>query len=143
MNNLDQLQKQWQEATAAQDRHFAELVERCDPETRLAVTQWVMNAIVDHAQEGGTFRYLIYDRLGFGPEAYVPLCGPGMTISNEFDLNARDQLIKAWQSGEEAKMRAALDLCDEPGCFNRVSCGTPTPTGYRSTCHTHYPGDQK
>lgn len=30
-------------------------------------------------------------------------------------------------------------LCDEPGCFEPVSCGTPTPTGYRSTCGKHTP----
>ena len=27
--------------------------------------------------------------------------------------------------------------CDEPGCMSRVEMGTPTPTGYRSTCSTH------
>jgi hypothetical protein len=143
VKDLEELQKTWLEAMEAQDLHFAELVKNCDPETRLAVTQWVMNAIVDHAQEGGSYRYLIYNRLGFGPEAYVPLCSSGLTISNEFDLNAKDRVIKAWQSGDETLFRATLGLCDEPGCFNQISCGTPTPTGYRSTCHTHYPGDKQ
>lgn len=46
--------------------------------------------IVDHAVEGGSFRCLIYDRLGFGPDAYVPLYSAGgMTISNELDLQDR------------------------------------------------------
>jgi hypothetical protein len=31
--------------------------------------------------------------------------------------------------------------CDEPGCWKPVSCGTPTPTGYRSTCGQHRPKD--
>lgn len=60
-------------------------------ETRLAVTSWVFEAIVKHAQEGGTFRYLIYDRLGFNADAYVPLyLAGGMTISNEFDMTGKD-----------------------------------------------------
>lgn len=63
------------------------LLAAVDEETRLAVTAQVMRAIVDHAAEGGSFRYLIYDRLGFGFEAYVPLYNAGgMTISNEFTL---------------------------------------------------------
>lgn len=30
-------------------------------------------------------------------------------------------------------------VCDEPGCTRLVTCGTPTPTGYRSTCSQHKP----
>ena len=29
--------------------------------------------------------------------------------------------------------------CDEPGCKKRITCGTPTATGYRSTCGQHRP----
>lgn len=29
--------------------------------------------------------------------------------------------------------------CDEPGCWQEVCCGTPTPTGYRTTCGKHIP----
>lgn len=66
---------------------YPKLVEECPYETRLAVAAWVMEHIVAHAKDGGTFRYLIYDRLGFGPDAYVPLyTAGGMTISNEFNL---------------------------------------------------------
>jgi hypothetical protein len=71
------------------DETYPKLVEECPPETKLAVTAWVFKAIVDHATEGGTFRHLIYTRLGFGPDAYVPLCNAGgMEISNEFSLPA-------------------------------------------------------
>lgn len=34
-------------------------------------------------------------------------------------------------------------VCDEPGCNLPVTCGTPTPTGYRSTCHWHMPKERK
>lgn len=49
---------------------------------------------------------------------------------------------------EEAFAALALDdphpleeeeMCDEPGCKEPISCGTPTPTGYRRTCSDHYP----
>lgn len=29
--------------------------------------------------------------------------------------------------------------CDEPGCTDFASCGTPTPDGYRVTCGKHAP----
>lgn len=67
---------------------FPKLVADCPYETRLAVTAWVMEHICDHAKDGGSFRYLIYSRMGFGPDAYMPLyCAGGMEISNEFILS--------------------------------------------------------
>ena len=29
--------------------------------------------------------------------------------------------------------------CDEDGCWEMSACGTPTETGYRSTCGKHLP----
>lgn len=56
-----------------------------DYERRLDITAEVFNAVVENAVEGGSFRYLIYDRLGFDLDAYVPLYSAGgMTITNEF-----------------------------------------------------------
>ena len=67
--------------------NWPKMIEDCDYETKMAIVAWVFGHIVDHAAEGGSFRYLIYDRLGFGPDAYVPLYNAGgMTISNEFIL---------------------------------------------------------
>lgn len=69
------------------DERYPALIATCPYETRLAVTAMVFQAVVEHAKEGGSFRYLIYDRLGFGPDAYVPLyAAGGMAISNEFTL---------------------------------------------------------
>lgn len=46
---------------------------------------WVFKHLKDHLTQGGSFRYLIYDRLGFGPESYLPLYEHGgMAISNAF-----------------------------------------------------------
>lgn len=46
---------------------------------------WVFRHLCDHMDGEGTFRYLIYDRMGFSPEAYAPLYkAGGMAISNAF-----------------------------------------------------------
>lgn len=59
------------------------VVAALDERTRLAVVAWVFEALSDHEREGGTFRHLIYDRLGFGGSAYVPLYeAGGMVVSN-------------------------------------------------------------
>ena len=120
------------------DAEYDKMANECDPQVKIAVARWVMKHIVDHARDGGSFRYFIYDRLGFGPEAYSLLCSDGMTISNEFDLNLKDNVIEAYKSGDEKKMKEALHLCDEPGCFGYISCGWPSDEGYRSTCGEHY-----
>src|SRR5882672_9694100 len=68
-----------------------------DEETRIAITAQVFEAIVDHAHEGGTYRYLIYERLKFTPAAYGPLYNSGgMTISNEFDLSDDAGIDSKW-----------------------------------------------
>lgn len=43
---------------------------------------WIMWHLDQHFSEGGTYRHLIYDRLGFGIEAYGTCVGPGMFLSN-------------------------------------------------------------
>ena len=46
---------------------------------------WVLKNVHDHMIEGGSFRYFIYNRMGFGPEAYIPLYeNGGMSLSNAF-----------------------------------------------------------
>ena len=117
--------------------NLQELVDKCDYDTKLAITAWVMKHIVEHARDGGSYRYLIYTRLGFDMDAYGALLDDGMTISNEFDLNLKDAVIKAYKNGDEKKLKDALGLCDEPGCFNYVSCGWSSDDGYRSTCSDH------
>lgn len=129
---------------------MTDLVSKCDYDTKLAVVQWAMKHIVDHAREGGSYRYLIYDRLGFGMDAYGALLDDGMTISNEFDLGLMDnvqELFKTVLNDEEGdydlikfkveKMKEKFAICDEPGCSNRVCSGWPSENGYRRTCFEH------
>lgn len=115
-----------------------ELVERCDYDTRLAVTAWVIKNVVDNGTEGGSFRYFIYDRLGFGPDAYVPLYeAGGMTITNEFDLKFKDEVTRVVKDNDYSLLKALLGICDEPGCYKSAGCGWPSPDGYRHTCGQH------
>lgn len=105
---------------------------------KIAVVQWAMKHIVDHAREGGSYRQLIYNRFGFGPEAYAPLCDDGLTISNEFDLNMKENLIEAYKSQDQKKLKEILGLCDTSDCFESIQAGWPSESGYRMTCGTHY-----
>jgi hypothetical protein len=95
--------------------NFPKLVDDCPYETRLAVAAWVFEAIVKHAEEGGSFRYLIYERLGFDADAYVPLyLAGGLTISNEVTECLR------WRPIAEAPKDGSRVLCWAPGwepCF--------------------------
>lgn len=51
---------------------------------------WVFRNLVDQLKEPGTFRYLVYDRMGFGPGAYGSLYDAGgMFITNELGGGCR------------------------------------------------------
>lgn len=114
------------------------LVENCDYATKLAVTAWVFKNIVEHAQQGGSFRYLIYDRLGFDLDAYITLHNAGgMEISNEFDLNKIPEIVEIVQEHKLEPLKEILGLCDEPDCFSSATCGFPIETMYRKTCSKH------
>jgi len=54
---------------------------------KLAATMFIFEKLNEHAEGEGSFRYLIYDRLGFGVDAYADLynCG-GLNISNYFKI---------------------------------------------------------
>jgi hypothetical protein len=127
------------EAFKQYDEKLAKMVEECDYELKLAITQWVIKHIVDHARDGGSYRYLIYDRLGFDADAYGVLLADGMTISNDFDLNLAPDAREALAKGDHEKLKKILSCCDEPGCYNEVSAGYPALDGrYRMSCGDHY-----
>lgn len=47
-----------------------------------------------------------------------------------------DTMVGCPECREPNSMRR---VCDEPECWLEASCGTPTPTGYRTTCGKHKP----
>ena len=117
---------------------FMKDVDALPMETRIAVVAWVMKHIVDHAKDGGSFRHLIYDRLGLDMSAYVPLCNDGMTISNEFDLNLKDDLIEALRKNNMNKAKDILGLCSQPDCWEYASTWSPQVDGTVALCSKHY-----
>lgn len=120
---------------------YDELVAKYDNQTKLDIAAWVISKIDEHGDNPGSFRYLIYTLLGFGPEAYVPLYeAGGMNITNELDYSRSGALLKLImeQQIENKKLKDFAGVCDEPGCFNYASCGWPTSDGgYRRTCYEH------
>ena len=124
------------------DPELQKLVDACDPVIKLAVAAWAISKVDDHGVGGGSFRFLIYERMGFGPEAYVPMYeAGGMNITNELDYDLRANIgeIMKNEQIDSIRLKAIARLCDEPGCYDEISCGTPTPDGYRSTCSKHAP----
>jgi hypothetical protein len=54
---------------------------------RAAVAADVISALLEHAKEGGTFRYLVYDRLGFSQESFTSLyLAGGANIAETFAI---------------------------------------------------------
>ena len=101
---------------------------------RIAVAAQVFRAVCDNAREGGTFRYLIYDRLGFSPAAYVPLyLAGGQTVSNNFTLAELD-----WDEEPRAltELRAraqAAPMAPHPTLKRSDGTPIPWPTKERSS----------
>lgn len=80
---FESAQKIREDMEAEQDKVAAEM----DYDTKLKIVAWTFRKICEHALEGGSYRYLIYDRLGFNLDAYVVLYeAGGMEISNHFNL---------------------------------------------------------
>ena len=105
-------------------------------EERIAVAAQVFQAIVDHAREGGTFRYLIYDRLGFSPEAYLPLyCAGGMHISDNFvltdEVEAMPEILQDFES-----LAKAAPMASHPTLKRADGTPVPWPTPERSQLFT-------
>ena len=119
-----------------------EIVKNSDYETRLAITAWVMEKILEHANDPGSYRYLIYDRLGFDMDAYGVLQGAGaLEISNEFDLTKMRDIEHHVRAHKIESMKPLVGICDEPGCYKDAGCGFPVTDGvrdYRWTCSEHW-----
>lgn len=55
------------------------------PKPTIEQVAWVFAHLFDHLAEPGSFRYLIYTRMGFDHDAYTPLyLAGGQAISNAF-----------------------------------------------------------
>jgi hypothetical protein len=102
-------------------RDLYQRAENLPEEDRLAVACLVVKAIRDHAREGGTYRYLIYNRMGFDAGAYAPLQLAGaLEISNEFVLTSQngslpEELAELKSLANEAPMEPVPGLTRADG----------------------------
>jgi hypothetical protein len=78
---------------------------------------------------------------GVTPSRWLCACGwrgphaALLTAPHPFDVGAED-ISGCPDCLAVCGLRPA---CDEPDCWRSVTCATPTPTGYRSTCSSHAP----
>lgn len=96
---------------------------------------WVFKHMADQLQEGGSFRYLIYTRMGYGPEAYLPLYeAGGMEITNALmSVNhPKDCACKA--EGKKKSRNIAKSYDSTYGDEKLCVCGHP----YRRHFDSYY-----
>ena len=58
---------------------------------------WITKCICQNADEQGTFRHLIYDIMGYGGEAYQPLCEAGLLRINNSMTKLTPEQMEALQ----------------------------------------------
>lgn len=68
------------------------------------------------------------------------MAGDVLTAPNPFCFDesfaANEMIVGCPECRRVETIRVA---CDEPSCWEPVSCGTPTQDGYRHTCSKHCP----
>jgi len=59
-------------------------------------TAWVVSKIIESSLSGGTYRKCIYGFMGYGMEAYIPLCSEGTNLLelNNFIYAHQEDFIK-------------------------------------------------
>ena len=119
------------------------LVKECPSETRLAVVRWAMKHIVDHAKEGGSYRYLIYDRLGFDMDAYDALLESGMVISNEFSISDMEDIKDIVRKRQIVHLKKILRMCDVDDCYADAGAWFDGKQACFHHCEEHLHGAKK
>lgn len=138
MDTLGELSETLNKVQEENKSYLEEILEETPYDTKLAVTAWVIRHILDHAKEGGSYRYLIYDRLGFEADAYGVLQEAGaLDISNLFDLQKMEDIENHVREHKIESIKTLVGFCDESECYNEAGCGFPTDNGYRWTCYEH------
>lgn len=116
-------EKAWREALDT-------LAAAVDEDTRIAVAAGVLSAVRDHAVEGGSFRHLIYGRMGFSEAAYLPLLlAGGMDISNEFMMLPHPDKSPAIDALQDLASKAPM--APHPTLTRADGSAVPWPTEER------------
>lgn len=81
--DIDAMREGLSQRLAEIDTRFPALIAEADPDLVAAVAAKVLGAVHEHLRQPGSFRFLIYDRIGLGTSAYMPLClAGGLDVSN-------------------------------------------------------------
>lgn len=101
---LEEASKTFQEIISETQKENDKIWEEMPYEQRLAAADFIFRQISDHAAEGGSYRYLIYNRLGFGPDAYAVLqCAGALDVSNDYVIGGPIPKITLVSSEEDSK----------------------------------------
>ncbi len=95
---------------------------------RLAATAVVFKYIYAQIREGGTYRYLIYNRLGFNEDAYCVLFPEGLDISNAVhelreDHSKFDPICRKCGDPLTTKDESEFCECEHPLPATRTTIG--------------------
>ena len=71
---------------------------------------WIAKCICQNADEQGTFRHLIYDIMGYGGEAYQPLCEAGLLRINNSMTELTPEQVEALQQENEQLRKNGGDV---------------------------------
>lgn len=94
---------------------------------------WVFEHLRQAMKEPGSFRYLIYKRMGFSPEAYSDLCNAGgLELTNAFaELGSG--------KNQAERNRTALSFIEDQAQLCKLNC-PETGDCITDWCLPHYAG---
>lgn len=103
-------------------------------QVRTAVAADVLSALLDNAKEGGTFRYLVYDRLKLSPEAYRALyLAGGATIVDTYAIpDTGDDGAEPRPLADLRTLADAAELTPHPTLKNVAGEPLPWPSDERT-----------
>jgi hypothetical protein len=84
MHELSEMSQKFEAAMKAEEDHQEQYWNSLSKEQQLMAFCAISRRIFDgEIKQGGTYRYVLYDVFGFGPEAYVPAqCAGYLSIHN-------------------------------------------------------------
>lgn len=102
--SLEEASKTFRESIRETQVRHNKIWEEMPYEQRLAAADFIFRQISDHAAQGGSYRYLIYERLGFEMDAYAILqCAGALDVSNNYIIGDPIPTITLVSTEEDSK----------------------------------------
>ena len=109
LQELSEISERFQESMKAEEEHQEQYWNSLSKEQQLMAFCAISRRIFDgEIKQGGSYRYVLYDVFGFGPEAYVPAqCAGYLEIHNAiFTGKDEERILK--QFADYAKIDAEV-----------------------------------